>query len=72
MALPELIQRSVLFGNPDHLAPTVSPDGSQLGWVALLVLPGELRMTGFIVMAALEMTVTAACATSCSATTTGI
>ena len=29
----------------------------QLGWVALLVLPGELRMTGFIVMAALEMTV---------------
>lgn len=34
MALPQLIQRSVLFGNPDHLSPTVSPDGSQLGWVA--------------------------------------
>lgn len=34
MALPELIQRSVLFGNPDHLSPTVSPDGTLLGWVA--------------------------------------
>jgi dipeptidyl aminopeptidase/acylaminoacyl peptidase len=32
--LPPLIPRSVLFGNPDHASPTVSPDGTLLGWVA--------------------------------------
>ncbi|MDP9393082.1 MAG: prolyl oligopeptidase family serine peptidase [Actinomycetota bacterium] len=34
MALPPLIPRSVLFGNPDRLAPSVSPDGTLLGYVA--------------------------------------
>jgi dienelactone hydrolase len=34
VALPPLIPRSVLFGNPDHASPTVSPDGTLLGWVA--------------------------------------
>jgi len=34
MALPDLIPRSVLFGNPDHMSPTVSPDGTLLAWVA--------------------------------------
>ncbi len=34
MPLPDLIPRSVLFGNPDHTSPSVSPDGSRLGWVA--------------------------------------
>jgi dipeptidyl aminopeptidase/acylaminoacyl peptidase len=31
---PDLIPRSVLFGNPDHMSPSVSPDGSRLGYVA--------------------------------------
>ncbi len=34
MALPPLIPRSVLFGNPDHASPVVSPDGTLLGFVA--------------------------------------
>lgn len=34
MTLPDLIPRSVLFGNPDHMAPAVSPDGTRIGWVA--------------------------------------
>jgi dipeptidyl aminopeptidase/acylaminoacyl peptidase len=34
MALPALIPRSVLFGNPDRMSPTLSPDGSRLGYVA--------------------------------------
>jgi dipeptidyl aminopeptidase/acylaminoacyl peptidase len=34
MSLPPLIPRSVLFGNPDRLGPTVSPDGRHLGYVA--------------------------------------
>ena len=34
MAMPDLIPRSVLFGNPDHASPSVSPDGRWLGWVA--------------------------------------
>jgi dipeptidyl aminopeptidase/acylaminoacyl peptidase len=34
MALPPLIPRSVLFGNPDRMAPSLSPDGTRLGFVA--------------------------------------
>jgi dipeptidyl aminopeptidase/acylaminoacyl peptidase len=34
MALPHLIPRSVLFGNPDRMSPTLSPDGTRLGFVA--------------------------------------
>lgn len=34
MALPPLIPRSVLFGNPDRMSPTLSPDGTRLGYVA--------------------------------------
>jgi Tol biopolymer transport system component len=33
-SLPPLIPRSVLFGNPDRMAPTLSPDGRRLGYVA--------------------------------------
>ncbi len=36
MTLPPLIPRSVLFGNPDHASPSVSPDARLLGWVAPL------------------------------------
>jgi dipeptidyl aminopeptidase/acylaminoacyl peptidase len=32
--IADLIPRNVLFGNPDHAAPTVSPDGTRLGYVA--------------------------------------
>ena len=32
--MPPLIPRSVLFGNPDHASPTISPDGRLLGYVA--------------------------------------
>ena len=34
MPLPALIPRPVLFGNPDRLGPTLSPDGSRLGYIA--------------------------------------
>src|SRR5215210_1966246 len=34
MALPPLIPRPVLFGNPDRMAPTLSPDGTRVGFVA--------------------------------------
>jgi dipeptidyl aminopeptidase/acylaminoacyl peptidase len=34
MALPPLIPRSVLFGNPDRMSPSLSPDGTRLGFVA--------------------------------------
>lgn len=34
MSLPPLIPRSVLFGNPDRIGPTLSPDGTRLGYVA--------------------------------------
>jgi dipeptidyl aminopeptidase/acylaminoacyl peptidase len=34
MSLPPLIPRSVLFGNPDRMSPTLSPDGTRLGFVA--------------------------------------
>ncbi|MFZ0161630.1 MAG: S9 family peptidase [Kineosporiaceae bacterium] len=34
MPQPYLIPRAVLFGNPDHMSPSVSPDGTLLGWVA--------------------------------------
>jgi dipeptidyl aminopeptidase/acylaminoacyl peptidase len=30
----ELIPRSVLFGNPERTSPQLSPDGSQLAWIA--------------------------------------
>jgi dipeptidyl aminopeptidase/acylaminoacyl peptidase len=31
---PELIPRDVLFGNPERIAPRISPDGRRLAWVA--------------------------------------
>ncbi|MGH9281508.1 MAG: prolyl oligopeptidase family serine peptidase [Acidimicrobiales bacterium] len=31
---PQLIPREVLFGNPERIAPRISPDGRRLGWVA--------------------------------------
>jgi acetyl esterase/lipase len=34
MSLPRLIPRAVLFGNPDRTAPTLSPDGTRLGYLA--------------------------------------
>ncbi|MGZ4603684.1 MAG: TolB family protein, partial [Kineosporiaceae bacterium] len=34
MAPPPLIPRSVLFGNPDRVAPALSPDGTRLAFVA--------------------------------------
>jgi len=34
VSLPPLIPRSVLFGNPDHMSPTISPDGTRIGFVA--------------------------------------
>jgi dipeptidyl aminopeptidase/acylaminoacyl peptidase len=30
----ELIPRSVLFGNPERVSPRISPDGTQLAWIA--------------------------------------
>src|SRR6266536_526143 len=30
----ELIPRQVLFGNPERVSPHISPDGSQLAWIA--------------------------------------
>jgi dipeptidyl aminopeptidase/acylaminoacyl peptidase len=30
----ELIPRSVLFGNPERTSPRISPDGTQLAWIA--------------------------------------
>jgi dipeptidyl aminopeptidase/acylaminoacyl peptidase len=32
--MPELIPRRVLFGNPERVGPSISPDGRQLGWLA--------------------------------------
>jgi dipeptidyl aminopeptidase/acylaminoacyl peptidase len=32
--LPPLVPRQVLFGNPKHLSPQVSPDGKLLAWIA--------------------------------------
>jgi dipeptidyl aminopeptidase/acylaminoacyl peptidase len=34
VTLPDLVPRSVLFGNPDHMSPSVSPDGTRLAYVA--------------------------------------
>ena len=34
MALPDLIPRDVLFGNPERTGAQLSPDGSTLSWVA--------------------------------------
>jgi dipeptidyl aminopeptidase/acylaminoacyl peptidase len=31
---PDLIPRDVLFGNPERIAPRISPDGRRLAWVA--------------------------------------
>ncbi len=36
VTLPPLIPRSVLFGNPDHASPSISPDARLLGYVAPL------------------------------------
>ena len=30
----DLIPRSVLFGNPERTSPRISPDGTQLAWIA--------------------------------------
>jgi Tol biopolymer transport system component len=30
----ELIPRQVLFGNPERVSPRISPDGTQLAWIA--------------------------------------
>ncbi|HWG61980.1 MAG TPA: S9 family peptidase [Streptosporangiaceae bacterium] len=32
--MAELIPRRVLFGNPERLSPHISPDGTQLAWIA--------------------------------------
>jgi dipeptidyl aminopeptidase/acylaminoacyl peptidase len=32
--LAELIPRQVLFGNPERISPRISPDGTQLAWIA--------------------------------------
>ena len=32
--LPPLIDREILFGNPERADPKISPDGAQLGWLA--------------------------------------
>jgi dipeptidyl aminopeptidase/acylaminoacyl peptidase len=32
--LVELIPRQVLFGNPERISPQISPDGTQLAWIA--------------------------------------
>ncbi len=32
--LPPLIQREVLFGNPERTAPEISPDGKRIAWLA--------------------------------------
>jgi hypothetical protein len=34
MPLPPLIPRSVLFGNPDRVSPSLSPDGTRLAFIA--------------------------------------
>jgi dipeptidyl aminopeptidase/acylaminoacyl peptidase len=34
MADNELIPRTVLFGNPERVAPKISPDGTRLAWIA--------------------------------------
>jgi len=34
IALVELIPRQILFGNPERVGPRISPDGSQLAWIA--------------------------------------
>ncbi|HLX48725.1 MAG TPA: S9 family peptidase [Streptosporangiaceae bacterium] len=32
--MTELIPLKVLFGNPERIAPSISPDGTRLGWIA--------------------------------------
>src|SRR5215475_11169887 len=32
--MPQLLPLSVLFGNPERVSPRLSPDGSQLAWIA--------------------------------------
>ena len=32
--MAELIPRQVLFGNPERISPRISPDGTQLAWIA--------------------------------------
>ena len=34
--MPELIPLPVLFGNPERVSPSISPDGTQLAWIAPL------------------------------------
>ena len=32
--MPELTPLPVLFGNPERVSPNISPDGTQLAWIA--------------------------------------
>src|SRR5467141_2393642 len=32
--MADLIPREVLFGNPERVSPSISPDGSRLAWIA--------------------------------------
>jgi Tol biopolymer transport system component len=32
--MSQLIPLAVLFGNPERVSPRLSPDGSQLAWIA--------------------------------------
>src|ERR1700704_932471 len=32
--MPDLIPLPVLFGNPERVSPGISPDGTQLAWIA--------------------------------------
>jgi dipeptidyl aminopeptidase/acylaminoacyl peptidase len=34
VSVAELIPRQVIFGNPERLSPQISPDGTQLAWIA--------------------------------------
>jgi dipeptidyl aminopeptidase/acylaminoacyl peptidase len=55
--MADLIPLSVLFGNPERVRPTISPDGTQLAWIAphegvLNVWLAPVSMTGGIDLAA--------------------
>jgi len=53
MALPKLIPRNVIFGNPDKVSPSISPDGKSLAYIAphkgvLNVWAGSLEKKDFV------------------------
>ena len=43
MPLPVLIPRPVLFGNPDRLGPTLSPDGAWVTGADVYLLLGSVE-----------------------------